>query len=156
MDAAWRRLTGCAHGKSARLTVFGRTLQVPEAARGVARFSFANLCEKPLAAADYLEIARRFHTVLIDHIPVLAASQRDAARRFILLIDTLYDQGVKLICSAAASPDLLYPSGDGAEAFRRTASRLAEMQSDDYLRHGHAVTGTGRTDAGTAPETAGE
>ncbi len=156
MDAAWRRLTGCAHGKSARLTVFGRTLLVPEAARGVARFSFAELCEKPLAAADYLEIARRFHTVLIDHIPILAAGQRDPARRFILLIDTLYDQGVKLICSAAASPDLLYPSGDGADAFRRTASRLAEMQSDDYLRHGHAATGMGRTGPGTAPEAAGE
>ena len=140
MDKAWRRLTDCDAGKPERLTVFGRSLTVPQAARGVARFSFADLCEKPLAAADYLEIAREFHTVLIDHIPTLDPHQRDIARRFVLLIDTLYDQGVKLICSAAAPPDRLYPEGDGAEAFRRTASRLAEMQSDDYLRKGHGIS----------------
>jgi cell division protein ZapE len=140
MDKAWRRLTDCEAGKPTRLTVFGRSLVVPQAARGVARISFADLCEKPLAAADYLEIAREFHTVLIDHIPVLDPAQRDSARRFVLLIDTLYDQGVKLICSAAALPDQLYPAGDGAESFRRTASRLAEMQSDDYLRRGHGIS----------------
>ncbi|MGZ5920837.1 MAG: cell division protein ZapE [Rhizomicrobium sp.] len=140
MNRAWQRLTDCARGKPARLTVFGRSLQVPQAARGVARFSFADLCENPLAAADYLEIARHFHTVLIDHIPVLAPIRRDAARRFVLLIDTLYDQGVKLICSAETAPDRLYPEGDGAEAFRRTASRLAEMQSDDYLKRGHGIS----------------
>jgi cell division protein ZapE len=140
MDAAWRRLTDCAQGKPLRLTVFGRSLVVPQAARGVARFSFADLCEAPLAAADYLEIARNFHTVLIDHIPVLSGQARDAARRFVLLVDTLYDQNVKLIASAAAAPDLLYIDGDGAEAFRRTVSRLAEMQSDDYLRRGHGVS----------------
>ncbi len=140
MDAAWRRLTDCARGEPARLTVFGRTLLVPEAARGVARFSFSDLCEKPLAAADYLEIARHFHTVLLDNIPVLKPARRDAARRFVLLIDTLYDQGVKLICSAEAAPDRLYPEGDGAEAFRRTASRLAEMQSDGYLKRGHGIS----------------
>ena len=140
MDDAWRRLTDCEQGEPARLTVFGRSLLVPQAARGVARFSFADLCENPLAAADYLEIARHFHTVLIDHIPVLAAKDRNAARRFVLLIDTLYDQGVKLICSADAAPGRLYPEGDGADAFRRTASRLAEMQSDDYLRRGHGIS----------------
>jgi cell division protein ZapE len=140
MDAAWRRLTDCTQGKPARLTVFGRSLLVPEAARGVARFSFADLCEKPLAAADYLEIARNFHTVLIDHIPVLSAAERDAARRFVLLIDTLYDRNVKLIASAQALPSSLYTDGDGADAFRRTASRLAEMQSEDYLKRGHGVS----------------
>jgi cell division protein ZapE len=140
MDAAWRRLTDCAQGKPARLTVFGRSLLVPEAARGVARFSFADLCEKPLAAADYLEIARNFHTLLIDHIPVLSAAERDAARRFVLLIDTLYDRNVKLIASAQALPSSLYTDGDGAGAFRRTASRLAEMQSEDYLKRGHGVS----------------
>ena len=139
MDAAWRRLTDCARGEPARLTVFGRSLLVPQAARGVARFSFADLCEKPLAAADYLEIARNFHTVLLDHIPLLSARDRDAARRFVLLIDTLYDQNVKLIASAEAAPSLLYTDGDGAEAFRRTVSRLAEMQSEDYLKRGHGV-----------------
>ena len=106
----------------------------------VARFTFADLCEQPLAAPDYLEIARNFHTVLIDHIPVLSNTQRDAARRFVLLIDTLYDQNVKLIASAEAEPSLLYTDGDGAETFRRTASRLVEMQSEDYLRHGHGVS----------------
>jgi len=140
MDAAWQRLTDSARGKPMRLTVFGRSLMVPEAARGVARFSFSDLCEKPLAAADYLEIAREFHTVLIDRIPRLDPSHRDTARRFVLLIDTLYDRGVKLICSAEAAPDQLYPAGDGADAFRRTASRLAEMQSDDYLRKGHGIS----------------
>ena len=139
MDTAWRRLTDCARGEPARLTVFGRSLVVPQAARGVARFSFVDLCEKPLAAADYLEIARNFHTLLIDHIPILSAAERDAARRFVLLIDTLYDQNVKLIASAEAAPSLLYPDGDGADAFRRTASRLVEMQSEDYLRHGHGI-----------------
>ena len=140
MDKAWHRLTDCDQGKPERLTVFGRSLLVPQAARGAARFSFADLCESPLAAADYLEIAREFHTVLIDHIPMLDPAHRDAARRFVLLIDTLYDQGVKLICSAATLPDQLYPEGDGAEAFRRTASRLAEMQSDDYLKRGHGIS----------------
>lgn len=139
MDAAWRRLTDCAHGEPARLTVFGRSLLVPQAARGVARFSFADLCEAPLAAADYLEIARNFHTVLVDHIPVLSATERNAARRFVLLIDTLYDQNVKLIASAEAPPAMLYTDGDGAEAFRRTASRLAEVQSEEYLKRGHGV-----------------
>jgi cell division protein ZapE len=143
MNRAWRRLTDCDMAKPARLTVFGRSLLVPVAARGVARFGFADLCEKPLAAADYLEIARHFHTVLIDRIPMLDPAQRDIARRFVLLIDTFYDQGVKLICSAAAEPDRLYPAGDGAEAFRRTASRLAEMQSDDYLRRGHGISARG-------------
>jgi cell division protein ZapE len=114
---------------------------VPAAARGVARFAFADLCEKPLAAPDYLEIARHFHTILIDHIPVMDETMPNVARRFIVLIDTLYDESVKLICSAAAAPDALYPGGHGSEAFRRTASRLAEMRSDDYLRRGHGVHG---------------
>ncbi|MGH6829300.1 MAG: cell division protein ZapE [Rhizomicrobium sp.] len=139
MDQAWRRLTDCARGQPTRLTVFGRSLLVPEAARGVARFSFAGLCEQPLAAADYLEIARNFHTLLIDRIPALRPAKRDSARRFVLLIDTLYDQSVKLICSAEAPPHLLYPEGEGADAFRRAASRLVEMQGDAYLRKGHGI-----------------
>ena len=141
MDAAWQRLTDSKHGKPMSLTLLGRKLVVPEAARGVARFSFHDLCEKPLAAGDYLAIAGDFHTLLIDRIPVLDESKRDEARRFMLLIDTLYDEGAKLICSAAAPPDDLYPAGDGAQAFRRTASRLAEMQSEDYLRRGHGIHG---------------
>ena len=142
MDAAWRRLTDSDHGAPVKLTVLGRTLTVPQAAKGVARFTFEELCARPLAAADYLAIAHSFHTVLIDHIPGLAPAQRNEARRFVVLIDTLYDEGVKLICSAAAPPEELYPSGDGADAFRRTASRLHEMQSEDYLRRGHGTHDT--------------
>jgi cell division protein ZapE len=137
LDAAFKRLTGQAQGAPTALTVLGRTLPVPQAARGVARFAFSDLCEKPLGAADYLAVAQNFHAVLIDHIPVL--TERNAARRFVLLVDTLYDMGVKLICSAAAAPQALYPSGDGADAFRRTASRLAEMQSNAYLQRGHGL-----------------
>ncbi len=141
MDAAWRRLTDCAHGRPCSLTVLGRKLAVPQAARGVARFDFKDLCAQPLAAADFLAVAEEFHTILLSHIPLLSPDNRNEARRFVLLIDTLYDEGVKLVCSAAAPPDALYPKGDGADAFRRTASRLAEMQSEDYLKRGHGIHG---------------
>jgi cell division protein ZapE len=137
MDEAWKRLTDTAQGTPMALTVLGRALSVPQAAKGVARFTFDELCARPLAAAGYLELARHFHTLMIDHIPVI--QNRDEARRFMLLIDTLYDEGVKLICSAAAPPGALYADGDGAEAFRRAASRLAEMQSEDYLKRGHGI-----------------
>jgi cell division protein ZapE len=139
MDAAWARLTEGAKPKSLTLTVLGRPLGVPMSARGVARFDFSDLCIAPLAAPDYLAIARDFHTVLIDHIPVMGENMHNVARRFVVMIDTFYDEGVKLICSAAAAPDALYPDGRGSDAFRRAASRLAEMQSDDYLRRGHGV-----------------
>jgi cell division protein ZapE len=139
MDAAWRRLTDRPRGEPARLSVLGRTLHVPQAANGVARFSFDDLCVEPLAAADYLAIARAFHTILIDHIPQMGPEHRDEARRFVVLVDTLYDEGVKLVCSAAAAPDELYVSGDGVDAFRRTVSRLAEMQSLEYLSRGHGA-----------------
>jgi cell division protein ZapE len=139
MNAAWLRLTGVPCGEAKTLIVLGRRLRVLQTAKGVARFSFDDLCRQQLAAADYLEIARHFHTVLIDNVPVLSPAERNEARRFILLIDTLYDEHVKLICSAAAPPEALYRHGDGTDAFRRTASRLAEMQSADYLKHGHAV-----------------
>ena len=142
MDQAWQFVTHGAKPKTRSLTVLGRQVPVPQACGHVARFGFSELCEKPLAAVDYLEIAREFDTLLIDRIPVLTPDMRNEARRFTLLIDTLYDEGVKLICSAAAPPDALYPAGDGAEAFRRTASRLAEMQSEDYLRRGHGIHGS--------------
>jgi len=141
MDAAWQRLTDSVRGKPCSLTVLGRKLPVPQAARGVARFSFDELCDRPLAAADYLAIAQEFHTVLIDHIPVMTDNMHNVARRFTLLIDTLYDEGVKLICSAAAPAGQLYPSCIASQAFQRTASRLAEMQSEDYLKRGHGIHG---------------
>jgi cell division protein ZapE len=139
MDEDWRKLTDEDRGTPMELTVLGRELPVPQAARGVARFSFDDLCKAALAAADYLTIAHTFRTVMIDRIPVMGPEMRNEARRFVLLIDTLYDEGVKLICSAAAPPEALYTDGDGAEAFRRTASRLAEMQSADYLSRGHKI-----------------
>jgi len=139
MDEAWRRLTDTIKGKPTSLTVLGRQLPVPQAARGVARFSFEELCDRPLAAADYLAIAQAFHTILIDHIPAMTDNMHNVARRFTLLIDTLYDEGVKLICSAAVAPGQLYSEGIASEAFNRTVSRLAEMQSEDYLRKGHGI-----------------
>jgi cell division protein ZapE len=143
MDAAWLRLTDTRHGASQTLNLLGRKLVVPRAARHVARFSFNDLCAQPLAAPDYLEIARHFHTVLIDNIPEMDETMKNWARRFTLLIDTLYDEGVKLICSAAVPPDRLFAGQEGSEAFRRTASRLIEMQSTDYLKRGHGVHGAG-------------
>ncbi|TIU83933.1 MAG: cell division protein ZapE, partial [Mesorhizobium sp.] len=117
------------------LTLKGRHLVVPRAARDAARFSFVDLCEKPLGARDYLAIAGRFSTVFIDHVPVLGEGKRNEAKRFILLIDTLYDHHMRLLMSAAAPPEGLYTAKRGTEVFEfeRTASRLVEMQSRDWL-----------------------
>jgi cell division protein ZapE len=129
----WQRLTGHHPAASATLEVKGRSLHVPLASMGVARFTFADLCETPLGTVDYLRIAHAFHTVLIEGIPILGPAQRNEARRLINLIDTLYDNRVCLIASGAAEPHLLYPAGDGASLFERTASRLMEMRSEAYL-----------------------
>ena len=139
MDQAWRRLTGGDRGAAHEVISKGRAIHVPRAARGVARFSFADLCERPLGALDYLRLAREFHTLLIDHIPAMDFPRRNEAKRFITLIDTLYDQAVKLVASAEAEPDALYRASDGFEAieFKRTASRLFEMRSDSYLSLPH-------------------
>jgi cell division protein ZapE len=139
LDAAWKRLVGSASGMPQELSVKGRRLRVPRAAMGVARFFFHDLCEQPLAAADYLRIAHEFHTLIIDRIPVMGFDQRNAAKRFIILIDTLYDHAVKLIASAATEPAALYSASDGYEAseFKRTASRLIEMRSQSYLALPH-------------------
>jgi cell division protein ZapE len=139
LDPSWQRLTGGHNGATLALAVKGRTLRVPRAARGVARFSFHELCEEPLAAPDYLTIAHAFHTLVLDCIPVMDYDARNAAKRFIILIDTLYDNGVKLIASAAAEPDALYRATEGYEAqeFKRTASRLIEMRSETYLALPH-------------------
>jgi cell division protein ZapE len=133
MDLLWRGLAGEERDDPAALTVAGRVVTVPAAASGMARFSFADLCEAPLGAADYLEIARRFHTVFIDRVPVLTPEKRNAARRFITLIDTLYDNRVGLVISAGAEPGELYVAGDGADHFERTASRLTEMRARVYF-----------------------
>ncbi len=115
----------------------GRTLFVPKALKGVAVFSFARLCRKPLGAADYLAIARHYHTVFIVGIPMMGPENRNEAVRFITLIDALYEYKVKLVASADAAPLALYPAGDGAFEFERTVSRLMEMQSADYMALGH-------------------
>jgi cell division protein ZapE len=152
LDMAWERLTGMLEGERVKLALKGRTVDVPQAARGVARFNFSQLCEQPLGAADYLKIAHEFHTLVIDHIPVMTYENRNAAKRFITLIDTLYDNGVKVVASANAEPDALYLATEGVEAmeFKRTTSRLIEMRSDDYLAlpHGHRDMPSGRSAEG--------
>jgi len=135
LDEAWRRLAGEHAGSPHELVVKGHIVRVPKAAMGIARFSFDDLCAQPLAAADYLKIAHEFHTVVLDHIPVMDHARRNEAKRFIILIDTLYDHAVKLLASAQAQPDELYLATEGYEAneFKRTASRLIEMRSQSYL-----------------------
>jgi cell division protein ZapE len=127
-----------AHVPSMELDVGGgRTLRVPKALKGVAVFSFKRLCAEARGAADYLAVARRFHSVIIVGIPVLGPQNRNEAARFVTLIDALYEYRVKLLASADAAPDALYPVGDGRFEFDRTVSRLLEMQSEDYLAEGH-------------------
>jgi cell division protein ZapE len=152
LDQAWRRLVGSSSGMPQELSIKGRRVRVPRAAMGVARFFFHDLCEQPLAAADYLRIAREFHSIIVDRIPVMGFDERNAAKRFIILIDTLYDNSVKLIASAAAEPDALYQASNGYEAseFKRTASRLIEMRSQAYLALPH-----GRRDSAASGSTEG-
>lgn len=133
MDLAWERLTLGARPVAYRLSVRGRETELARTAAGCLRVGFEELCARPLGAADYLEIARVFHTVLLENIPVLSQAQRNEARRFVTLIDALYEARTKLVASAAAQPDALYPQGDGAFEFERTVSRLMEMRSADYL-----------------------
>jgi cell division protein ZapE len=115
----------------------GRTLRVPKSLKGVAVFSFKRLCGEPRGAADYLAVARRYHSVVIVGIPVMGPEKRNEAARFVTLIDALYEHKVKLLAAADAQPAGLYPAGDGAFEFERTVSRLVEMQSADYLAAGH-------------------
>ncbi|MDF0498510.1 cell division protein ZapE [Bradyrhizobium yuanmingense] len=152
LDRAWKRMTGGAKCRSRDISIKGRILHVPCSAHGVARFSFADLCEQPLGASDYLRLAHDYHTLLVDHIPVMDLSQRNAAKRFITLIDTLYDNAVKLMASADANPISLYLATDGTEAmeFNRTASRLIEMSSESYLALPH-----GRKDSTASGSTKG-
>jgi cell division protein ZapE len=142
LDAAFLTLTGHERGEPAHIELLGRHLDVPQAIDGVARFDFDALCRRPLGAADYLKLAQRFHTLVLDRIPLLGESERNEAKRLIILIDALYDMRVKLIASAAGEPETLY-SGEGAEAFEfaRAASRLHEMRSADYLALPHGREG---------------
>ena len=152
LDKAWDKMTGKAPCKPRDISIKGRVLHVPCSAQGVARFSFADICEKPLAASDYLRLAHDYHTILIDRIPVMDYPERNAAKRFIALIDTLYDNAVKLMASAAADPVSLYLATDGNEAneFKRTSSRLIEMSSESYLALPH-----GRKDSAASGSSTG-
>jgi cell division protein ZapE len=133
MNRAWSRLTYGAAPQRITLDVNGRALKVEREAAGVVRFSFEELCARPLGAADYIEIAEYFHTVLLENIPKLTTSMREEAARFRTLIDALYEAKVKLVASADAQPAELYPAGDQSFEFERTASRLMEMRSEAYL-----------------------
>jgi cell division protein ZapE len=152
LDKAWTKMTGNAPCKPREISIKGRVLRVPCSAHGVARFSFADLCEAPLAASDYLRLARDYHTILVDHIQVMDYPQRNTVKRFISLIDTLYDNGVKLMASAAANPVSLYVATEGNEAneFKRTQSRLVEMSAASYLALPH-----GRKDSRASGATTG-
>src|SRR5258708_6516219 len=141
LDKAWTKMTGNAPCQPRDIPIKGRTLHVPCSADGVARVFLSDLCEKPLGASDYIRLARDYHTILVDRIPVMDYAERNAAKRFISLIDTLYDNAVKLMASAEAGPVSLYLASEGNEAneFKRTSSRLIEMSSESYLAlpHGH-------------------
>ena len=142
LSAAFFRLTDfpvedAAHVPAEEIAVQGRTLRIPKALKGVAVFSFRKLCGEARGAADYLAIARRFHTVILVGVPVLGPENRNEAARFVQLVDALYEHRVKLLAAADARPDALYPAGDGRFEFQRTVSRLEEMRSEGYLRTGH-------------------
>jgi len=152
MDETWKTVTRGLPAEPATVAVKGRKVPVPLASGDAARFGFADLCEKPLAARDYLAIVERYSTVFIDRVPVLAEGRRNEAKRFILLIDTLYDRQVRLFVSAEAPPQDLYRGKQGTEAFEfdRTASRLIEMQSREWLDGWAGRRETGKATMATA------
>ncbi|RST88261.1 cell division protein ZapE [Aquibium carbonis] len=143
-DEAWRALVDGSVERADEVVVKGRHVPVPRAVRDAARFAFADLCEKPLAARDYLAIADRYRTIFLGGIPVMDDSRRNEAKRFILLVDTLYDRKVRLVATAQAAPTELYRGRIGAEAFEfdRTASRLIEMQSEEWRDAWEAASAT--------------
>lgn len=137
LDEAFAQMSAGAPAGPRTLMVMGRRFEVPLAAGPVARFDFAALCGQPLGAGDYLALATHFDVLVLDGIPMLSPDNFDEARRFITLIDALYEHRVKLVASADAQPNSIYRSGEGAAAFERTASRLVEMQSREYLDLAH-------------------
>ena len=152
LDAAFKALSGKAQGQRTVLNVQGHDLVLPQAAGSVARAGFADLCAQAYGASDYIALAQRFHTLVLDDIPILDFDRRNEAKRFIILIDTLYEHHVKLVASAAAEPHELYRASKGREAFEfdRTVSRLIEMRSEEYLAMPH-----GRPDSAASGDTTG-
>ena len=137
MDRLWLKLTGGIAGKPETLRSLGRDIVVPAVAMGAARFSFKALCEAPLGARDYLRLAHAYEALMVDNVPVFGRTNPSAAKRFILLVDTLYDRGIKLAASFAVPLEQLASESRSAGEFQRTLSRLIEMQSADYLRAAH-------------------
>ena len=131
LDKAWAKMTGNAPCKPREISIKGRILHVPCSADGVARFSFADICEKPLAASDYLRLAHDYHTIMIDHIPVMDYAERNAAKRFIALIDTLYDNAVKLMASADGRSDVAV-SRDRGQRGQRVQADLVAADRDEF------------------------
>ena len=137
IEACFETLVPGGRTEDGPLVVLGRPIATVRRAQGIAWFEFSQLCDGPRGAADYIEIARCFHTVLLSGVPIIAGRDRDRARRFISLVDELYDRQVNLVVSAAAPPDGLYPHGPDSFEFRRTRSRLEEMRTRDYLHREH-------------------
>ncbi|KUL93599.1 MULTISPECIES: cell division protein ZapE [Bosea] len=152
LDKAFFKLSGVARGAPVTIDIKGHELKLPQAAAGVARASFSDLCAQAYGASDYLALAQDFHTLVLDDIPVMDMDRRNEAKRFIILIDALYESHVKLVASAAAEPTGLYVARSGREAFEfdRTVSRLIEMRSEEYLALPH-----GRADSAASGETTG-
>ncbi len=150
LDAAFLNLTDQPLGEPGEIKVKGRILAVPQQAKGVARFNFAELCESALGAHDYLALTRHYHTIILAGIPQLGPEKRNEARRFAILIDVLYDNGVKLVASAATAVNEIYPAGEGGFEFQRAVSRLIEMQSADYFDAPHRAPR--RDQAQSSPE----
>jgi len=138
LDRLFGELTEGMSVTNMTLTTQGRELEVIHCARGVARFGFEELCGKPLGASDYITLTEHFHTILLAEVPELSPARRNESKRFVTLIDILYEAGTNLIISAEVDAEKLYPEGDGNFEFARTVSRLMEMRSEDYLKgHGH-------------------
>ena len=139
LEAAFRSLTGGADSIPEEMVVEGRQLRIGRANQGIAWLSFKELCEQPVGSSDYLAIIARFHTLMMPDIPIMLPQHRNEARRFAVLVDMLYDHNVKLVCSAAGAPEELYTRGTGSREFRRTSSRLREMQTAAYLSRSHGL-----------------
>ena len=140
VEAAWKRLIGPAQPQVACLTVQGRDMCINRAAAGTARASFQRLCGEPLGPADYLRLSQAFQTLILENVPQMGPEMRNEAKRFVTLIDALYETRTKLIMSADVEPADLYTDGTGAFEFERTASRLIEMRSTDYLAERRIMT----------------
>jgi len=141
MDVIWQKIIVGGRAYPRKFTVLGRELEFANTFGGAVRLSFPEICDRALASADYLEFAKQFHTVLLENVPVLTAEHRNQAKRFVMLIDALYEARVKLIISAAAEPEQLYQGGDGRFEFSRCASRLMEMRSQSWAEQNHEAKG---------------